>query len=41
MVPQVVGLARLRSGQLPEAIASLRRGIENWKRGVVAAAFPT
>ena len=30
MVPQVEGLAHLRSGQLPEAIASLRRGLENW-----------
>jgi class 3 adenylate cyclase/tetratricopeptide (TPR) repeat protein len=34
MIPQVEGLAHLRSGQLPEAIASLRQGIENWnKRG--------
>jgi tetratricopeptide (TPR) repeat protein len=30
MVPQVEGLARLRSGQLCEAVACLRRGIENW-----------
>jgi predicted ATPase len=30
MVPQLEGLARLRSGQLPEAISSLRRGIDNW-----------
>ena len=30
MVPQVEGLARLRSGQLPEAIFALRRGLENW-----------
>jgi class 3 adenylate cyclase/tetratricopeptide (TPR) repeat protein len=30
MVPQVEGLARLRSGQLREAISSLRRGLENW-----------
>ena len=32
MVPQVEGLARLRSGQLPEAISSLRQGIEEWNR---------
>jgi tetratricopeptide (TPR) repeat protein len=32
MVPQVEGLARLRSGQLPEAISSLRRGIDNWNK---------
>jgi predicted ATPase len=32
MVPQVEGLARLRSGQLPKAISSLRRGIENWNK---------
>jgi class 3 adenylate cyclase/tetratricopeptide (TPR) repeat protein len=32
MVPQVEGLARLRSGQLPEAVSSLRRGLENWNR---------
>ena len=32
MVPQVEGLARLRSGQLPEAISSLRQGIENWNK---------
>ena len=30
MAPQVEGLARLRNGQLPEAISSLRRGLENW-----------
>jgi len=30
MVPQVVGLAQLRNRQLPEALASLRRGLENW-----------
>jgi len=30
MVPQVVGLAQLRSGQLAESIVSLRRGLENW-----------
>ena len=34
MVPQVEGLARLRSGQLSESISLLRQGIENWtKRG--------
>jgi class 3 adenylate cyclase/tetratricopeptide (TPR) repeat protein len=34
MVPQVEGLAQLRSGQLTESISSLRRGLENWnKRG--------
>jgi predicted ATPase len=32
MVRQVEGLARLRSGQLRESIASLRRGLENWNR---------
>jgi len=32
MVPQVEGLARLRSGQLPESISSLRRGLESWNR---------
>ena len=32
MVRQVEGLARLRSGQLPQSIASLRRGLENWNR---------
>ena len=32
MVPQAEGLARLRSGQLPEAISLLRRGIENWNK---------
>jgi predicted ATPase len=32
MVPQVEGLARLRSGHLPQSISSLRRGIENWNR---------
>ncbi|MGH9141072.1 MAG: AAA family ATPase [Vicinamibacterales bacterium] len=31
MVPQVEGLAHLRSGHLPEAISSLKRGLENWK----------
>jgi class 3 adenylate cyclase/tetratricopeptide (TPR) repeat protein len=31
MVPQVEGLARLRGGQLPDAISSLRQGLENWK----------
>ena len=30
MVPQVEGLARLRNGQLPEAVFALRRGLENW-----------
>ena len=30
MVPQVEGLARLRSGQLSESISLLRQGIENW-----------
>jgi class 3 adenylate cyclase/tetratricopeptide (TPR) repeat protein len=32
MVPQVEGLARLRSGQLSEATASLRRGLEAWNK---------
>ena len=32
MVPQVEGLARLRSGQLSESISLLRRGIENWNK---------
>jgi tetratricopeptide (TPR) repeat protein len=32
MVPQVEGLARLRSGQLSESIFLLRQGIENWHR---------
>jgi predicted ATPase len=32
MVPQVEGLARLRSGHLSEAISLLRQGIENWHR---------
>jgi len=32
MIPQVEGLARLRNGQLPEAISSLRQGIEDWNR---------
>jgi predicted ATPase len=32
MVPQVKGLARLRSGRLSEAISSLSRGLENWDR---------
>ena len=31
MAPQVEGLARLRLGELPEAIALLRRGLDNWK----------
>jgi len=31
MVPQLEGLAHLRSGQLSEAVSSLRRGLENWK----------
>jgi class 3 adenylate cyclase len=30
MVPQVEGLARLRSGQLSDSISLLRRAIENW-----------
>jgi tetratricopeptide (TPR) repeat protein len=30
MIPQVEGLALLRAGELTEAIASLRRGLENW-----------
>jgi predicted ATPase len=30
LVPMVSGLARLRKGQLPEAISSLRAGIEGW-----------
>jgi len=30
LVPTTEGLARLRTGQLPEAISLLRRGIENW-----------
>ncbi|HVO45889.1 MAG TPA: AAA family ATPase, partial [Steroidobacteraceae bacterium] len=33
MVPQVEGLARLRSGRLPESISSLRRGLESWNSG--------
>lgn len=33
MIPQVEGLARLRSGQLSEAIASLRQGIDTWNAG--------
>jgi class 3 adenylate cyclase len=32
MVPQVEGLVRLRSGQLAEAVARLREGIESWQR---------
>ena len=32
MVPQVEGLARLRSGQLSESISLLRQGIENWNK---------
>jgi tetratricopeptide (TPR) repeat protein len=32
MVPQVEGLALLRSGHLPESISLLRKGIENWHR---------
>ena len=32
MVPQVEGLARLRSRQLSESISLLRQGIENWNR---------
>ena len=32
MVPQVEGLARLRSGQLSEATSSLRRGLEAWNQ---------
>ena len=32
MVPQVEGLARLRNGQLSEAISLLRRAIESWNR---------
>jgi tetratricopeptide (TPR) repeat protein len=32
MIPQVEGLARLRNGQVPESISSLRRGLENWSR---------
>jgi class 3 adenylate cyclase/tetratricopeptide (TPR) repeat protein len=32
MVPQVEGLARLRSGHLSESISLLRQGIENWNR---------
>ena len=31
MVPQVEGLARLRSGQCAEASARLGKGLENWK----------
>jgi len=31
-VPQIEGLARLRSGQLSESIALLRRAIENWNK---------
>jgi tetratricopeptide (TPR) repeat protein len=34
MVPQVEGLARLRSGQLSESVSLLRRGLDAWvKRG--------
>ena len=33
MVPQVEGLAQLRLGELSGAVASLRRGIENWNAG--------
>jgi class 3 adenylate cyclase/tetratricopeptide (TPR) repeat protein len=33
MVPQVEGLALLRKGHLPEAISSLRRGLDNWTSG--------
>ena len=32
LVPQVEGLARLRSGQLSESISLLRQGIENWNK---------
>ena len=31
-VPQIEGLARLRSGQLSESISLLRRAIENWNK---------
>jgi class 3 adenylate cyclase/predicted ATPase len=34
MIPQAEGLARLRGGQLPEAVLCLRRGLDAWhKRG--------
>jgi len=33
MVPQVEGLARLRGGQLPEAVSCLRRGLDAWNKG--------
>jgi predicted ATPase len=32
MVPQVEGLAQLRSRRLPESIRLLRQGIENWNK---------
>lgn len=33
MVPQLEGLAHLRSGRFSEAIVSLSRGLENWNKG--------